>query len=95
MRNVGEKSILDNFMKIDSFNIPGPVVKNMIQESIQYYVINFVSDLRQVVGFLWVLWFPPPPWYNWNIVESGIEHHKPKPNRFRIFIISGFFHRSI
>jgi hypothetical protein len=18
-------------------------------------------------------------WYNWNIVESGIKHHKPKP----------------
>ena len=27
---------------------------------IQYYVIKFVSDLRQVGGFLWVLWFPPP-----------------------------------
>jgi hypothetical protein len=25
----------------------------------QHYVINFVSDLRQVGGFLWVLWFPP------------------------------------
>ena len=23
-------------------------------------VIKFVSDLRQVSGFLWVLWFPPP-----------------------------------
>jgi hypothetical protein len=37
--------------------------------------------LRQVGGFLW---FPPPinwpPRYNWNIVESGIKHHKPKPN---------------
>jgi hypothetical protein len=28
--------------------------------SIQYYVINFVSDLRQVGGFLWILRFPPP-----------------------------------
>ena len=28
--------------------------------SIQHYVIKFVSDLRQVVGFLWVLRFPPP-----------------------------------
>jgi hypothetical protein len=26
----------------------------------QDYVIKFVSDLRQVVGFLWVLQFPPP-----------------------------------
>ena len=28
--------------------------------SIQDYVIMFVSDLQQVGGFLWVLWFPPP-----------------------------------
>jgi hypothetical protein len=21
-----------------------------------------------------------PPRYNWNIVESGVKHHKPKPN---------------
>jgi hypothetical protein len=21
-----------------------------------------------------------PPQYNWNIVESGVKHHKPKPN---------------
>jgi hypothetical protein len=27
--------------------------------SIQHYVIKFVSDLRQVSGFLRVLWFPP------------------------------------
>ena len=27
---------------------------------IQHYVIRFVSDLRQVGGFLRVLWFPPP-----------------------------------
>ena len=28
--------------------------------SIQHYVIMFVSDLRQVSGFLQVLQFPPP-----------------------------------
>jgi hypothetical protein len=28
--------------------------------SIQHYVIKFVSDLRQVVGFLRVLRLPPP-----------------------------------
>ena len=27
--------------------------------SIQHYVIKFVSDLRQVSGFLWVLCIPP------------------------------------
>jgi hypothetical protein len=50
--------------------------------SIQHYVIKLVSDLRQVGGFLRVLRFPPlikPPRYNWNIVESGVKHHKPKP----------------
>jgi len=29
-------------------------------DSIQHYVIKFVSDLRLVRGFLRVLWFPPP-----------------------------------
>ena len=28
--------------------------------SIQHYVLKFVSDLRQVNGFLRVLWFSPP-----------------------------------
>jgi len=28
--------------------------------SIQDYVIKFVSDLRQVGGFPWILRFPPP-----------------------------------
>ena len=28
--------------------------------SIQHYAIKFVSDLRQVASFLWVLRFPPP-----------------------------------
>jgi hypothetical protein len=27
--------------------------------SMQHYVIKFISDLRQVGDFLWVLWFPP------------------------------------
>jgi hypothetical protein len=29
-------------------------------KSIQHYVIKFISDLRQVGGFLRVLRFPPP-----------------------------------
>ena len=28
--------------------------------AIQPYVIKFFSDLRQVGGFLRILWFPPP-----------------------------------
>ena len=27
---------------------------------IHHYVIKFVSDLRQVCDFLWILQFPPP-----------------------------------
>jgi len=49
--------------------------------SIQHYVIKFVSDLRQVGGFLWVLQFPPPikliTTKKWNVVESDDKHHKP------------------
>ena len=63
-----------------------PIITNVVSsnptQEIQHYVIKFVSDLRQVSAFLRVLWFPPPiklgwPWYNWDIVESGIKHHKP------------------
>jgi hypothetical protein len=47
---------------------------------IQHYVIKFVSNIRQVDGFLWVLRFPPPlklnATINWNIVEGGVKHYK-------------------
>ena len=45
-------------------------------EVYSFTMIKFVSDLLHVSGFSRVLWFPPP--YNWNIVENGIKHHKPK-----------------
>ena len=53
--------------------------------SIQHYVVKFVNDLRQVDGFLRVIWFPQPikvtaTRYNWNIVESGVKHHNPNTN---------------
>ena len=49
--------------------------------SIKHYVIKCVSDLQRVSVFLR---FPPPrklttPRYNWNIVESGVKHHKHTP----------------
>ena len=44
--------------------------------SIQHYVITFVSDLRQVGGFLHQYNWPPR--YNWNIVESGAKQHNSK-----------------
>ena len=38
-------------------------------------VIKFVSDLWQVGGGFFL-----SPRYNWNIVESGVEHQNPNPN---------------
>ena len=55
---------------------------------IQHYVIKFVSDLRQVGGFLQALLFPPQ--YNWNIVKSGVKHHKPNPRIYDL-LISDFY----
>jgi hypothetical protein len=53
----------------------------------QHYVINFVSDLRQICGFLR---FPPPikltPRYNWNIVESSVKHHNT--NQYFILVLN-------
>jgi hypothetical protein len=45
--------------------------------SIQHYLIKFVGDgdLRQICGFHRYSGFLHQ--YNWNIVESGIKHHKP------------------
>jgi hypothetical protein len=48
-------------------------------------VMKFVSDLRQVGGFLQVLLLRILPTiitdsqFNWNIVESGAKQHKTKP----------------
>ena len=59
---------------------------------IQHYVIKFVSDLRQVGGFLQVLRLPPPmklttTIYNWNIVESGIKyHHNTNPIKLQVVL---------
>jgi hypothetical protein len=36
------------------------VSSNLDQGGVQHYVIKFVSDLRQVEGFLRVIRFPPP-----------------------------------
>ena len=57
-----------------------PVLGEMY--SIQHYMIQILSDLRQVGDFLRVLRFPHPikltttKRYNWNIDESGVKHHK-------------------
>ena len=56
---------------------------------IQHYVIKFVSDLLQVGGFIHQLNWPPR--YNWNIVESGIKHHKPTNRLFFILFVFLYF----
>jgi hypothetical protein len=50
--------------------------------AIQHYVVKYVSDLREVGGFLRVLLFPPLIkltaiiYLVEYIVESGVKHHK-------------------
>jgi hypothetical protein len=55
-----------------------------MQQDRDRIIQTHISDLRQVGGFLWVLRFPLPikltATYNWNIVETGVIHHKIKPN---------------
>jgi hypothetical protein len=63
-----KQSIKDNFKQYyNLYNSPkaltyvvssNPVHREVY--SIQHYVIQFVSDLQQVGGFLWVLRFPQP-----------------------------------
>jgi hypothetical protein len=36
--------------------------------------------------------FPPPPRYNWNIIESGLRHHNPPPPYyFSLALINNVF----
>jgi hypothetical protein len=50
-----------------------PITTNVVSsnptQAIQHYVIKFVSDLRQVSGFLWELQFPPNKTDRHNITE--------------------------
>jgi hypothetical protein len=48
------KSVPITATVVSSNLVPGKVY------SVQHYMIKFVSDLRQVGGFLLVLQFPPP-----------------------------------
>jgi hypothetical protein len=63
---------------------------------IQHHVIKFVSDLRQISGFLQVLWFPPPIKLTARYTEIteillkvtlNIKHHKPNHTIVERFII--------
>ena len=59
------------------------VRSNPAQYSNQHHMYNFVSDLRQVIVFLWYSgFFHQKNWprrYSWNIVESGVKHHNSNP----------------
>ena len=66
---------LDLQLPMQSIPITTDVVSsNLDQSEVYNIVIQFISDLRQVGGFLRVPRFPLR--YNWNIVESGIKHHQ-------------------
>ena len=56
--------VLALLLRVQSMLITTKVVRsNPVQDevySIQHYVIKFVSDMRQICGFLRVLRFPPP-----------------------------------
>jgi len=52
---------LDLQLPMQSVPITTDVVSsNLDQGEVYNIVIKFVCDLRQVGGFLWILWFPPP-----------------------------------
>ena len=68
---------------MQSVPITTDVVSSNLDQGEVYNILwssLLVINLRQVCGFLRVLWFPPQknwlPWYNWNIVESGVKHHQ-------------------
>ena len=56
------------YVKMENKNKPVPITTKIVISnpvhgdvySIQHNEIKFVSDLRQVGGFLWELRFPPP-----------------------------------
>jgi hypothetical protein len=57
-------SCIYNYLYVQSVHITTKIVSsNPVHDqvySMQHFVIKIVSDLRQVVGFLWVLRFPSP-----------------------------------
>ena len=63
-------------------------VRSRSERCVQHYVIKFVGNLGELGR-----WFSPSTpvsstnktdlhGYNWNIIESGVKHHKTKSNLF-------------
>jgi hypothetical protein len=66
------KSLLNTMYEFVTFNI------NIF---LQELWVSHFNRIPETYHFLRVLWFSPSiklPRYNWNIVESGVKHHKPK-----------------
>jgi hypothetical protein len=57
--------LLSNLFLLDVFNLK-TCEKELHSVNVLYliqpYVVKFVSDLRQVGGLLWILWFLKPKW---------------------------------
>jgi hypothetical protein len=61
------------------------------ERSVKHYVIKFVSDLRQVGGFLRVLRFPPPITLT-NIYEKNWQNERSiKAWKWTFYILGSFF----
>ena len=73
-------------LHVQSMSVPSNVVSTNPTHcevySIQHYVIKFVSDLRQVGGFLWRHRFPPPIKLTATIYSGNIT-----------FTVQPFFYR--
>jgi len=52
-------SVSSKFSELKTFDQSYKILHGDVY-SLQNYVIEFISDLRQLGGFLRVLWFPPP-----------------------------------
>ena len=61
-----------------------PITTDVVSSNLDQGEVCNMSHLRQVGGFLRVLWFPPH--YNWNIVESDIKHYQTNKQNIFVFI---------
>ena len=77
LRNLRIRYLLKNF-NIFKGTEPSILMSQTVSVAIVLYI-----NLSEVGDFLRVLRFPPSitrtPWYSYNIVESGVKHHKLNP----------------
>jgi hypothetical protein len=63
-------------------------VRISIRGGVQQYVIKFVSDLRQVSGFLRVLWFPNRLWKNYPRICCAVMLQRSGPSSMKYLQIN-------